>query len=30
MRAAGADAWTPFSGVLKLLKALEETYIDLY
>jgi hypothetical protein len=25
MRADGTDAWKPFSGVLELLKALEET-----
>ena len=30
IRTDGADAWTPFSGVLELLKALEETYMDLY
>jgi hypothetical protein len=30
IRAQGADAWTPFSGVLELLKALEETHVDLY
>jgi hypothetical protein len=30
MRADGADAWKPFSGVLELLKVLEETYIDLH
>jgi hypothetical protein len=26
MRAAGTDAWKPFSGVLELLKTLEETF----
>lgn len=30
MRADGADAWTPFSGVLELLKVLEETCTDLH
>jgi hypothetical protein len=30
MRAEGTDAWRPFSGVLELLKALEETYPDRY
>jgi hypothetical protein len=30
IRAEGTDAWRPFSGVLELLKALEETYTDLY
>jgi hypothetical protein len=30
MRADGADAWKPFSGVLELLKVLEETCTDLY
>jgi len=25
MRAEGTDAWTPFSGILELLKVLEET-----
>jgi hypothetical protein len=29
IRAEGTDAWRPFSGVLELLKALEETYTDL-
>jgi hypothetical protein len=29
IRAKGTDAWKPFSGVLELLKALEETYTDL-
>jgi hypothetical protein len=28
IRADGIDAWKPFSGVLELLKALEETYTD--
>jgi hypothetical protein len=27
MRADGASTWKPFSGVLELLKVLEETYI---
>jgi hypothetical protein len=26
IRAEGTDAWRPFSGLLELLKALEETY----
>jgi hypothetical protein len=30
MRADGTDAWKPFSGVLELLKVLEETCTDLY
>jgi hypothetical protein len=30
IRAKGTDDWRPFSGVLELLKALEETYNDLY
>jgi hypothetical protein len=30
MRADGATAWKPFSGVLELLKVLEETCTDLY
>jgi hypothetical protein len=30
IRAKGSDSWRPFSGVLELLKALEETYTDLY
>jgi hypothetical protein len=30
IRAEGTDAWRPFSGVLELLKALEETYTDPY
>ena len=30
MRADGAGAWKPFSGVLELLKILEETCTDLY
>ena len=30
MRADGADAWLPFSGLLELLKVLEETCTDLY
>jgi hypothetical protein len=29
IRTVGAGAWKPFSGVLELLKALEETYLDL-
>ena len=29
IRAEGTDAWRPFSGVLELLKALEETHLDL-
>jgi hypothetical protein len=28
MRAHGTGTWRPFSGVLELLKTLEETYID--
>jgi hypothetical protein len=28
IRADGTGNWTPFSGVLELLKVLEETYID--
>jgi hypothetical protein len=28
MRAHGTGIWKPFSGVLELLKALEETYTD--
>ncbi len=27
MRAAGTDDWKPFSGVLELLKTIEETYL---
>jgi hypothetical protein len=30
MRADGTDAWKPFSGILELLKVLEETCTDLY
>jgi hypothetical protein len=30
IRANGTDAWKSFSGVLELLKALEETCIDTY
>ena len=30
MRADGTDAWKPFSGVLELLKVLEDTCTDLY
>jgi hypothetical protein len=30
IRADGTAAWKPFSGVLELLKALEETCIDVY
>jgi len=30
IRADGTDAWKPFSGVLELLKALEETHTDPY
>ena len=30
MRADGTGTWKPFSGVLELLKVLEETYIDLH
>jgi hypothetical protein len=29
IRADGTDAWTPFSGVLELLKTLEQTYPEL-
>jgi len=29
IRAEGTDAWRPFSGVLELLNALEETHLDL-
>jgi hypothetical protein len=29
IRAAGTDAWKPFSGVLELLKALEETGMEM-
>jgi len=29
IRADGNDAWKPFSGVLELLKTIEETYPDL-
>jgi hypothetical protein len=29
IRAERTDAWRPFSGVLELLKALEETHLDL-
>jgi hypothetical protein len=29
IRADGTDAWKPFSGVLELLKTIEETYPDL-
>jgi hypothetical protein len=28
MRADGTDAWKPFSGVLELLKTLEETFLE--
>ena len=28
MRADGTGTWKPFSGVLELLKVLQETYID--
>jgi hypothetical protein len=28
IRATGTDAWRPFSGVLELLKALEEAFTD--
>jgi hypothetical protein len=28
IRADGTDAWKPFSGVLELLKVLEETYLE--
>jgi len=28
IRAHGAGTWKPFSGVLELLKVLEDTYID--
>jgi hypothetical protein len=30
IRAHDTGTWKPFSGVLELLKALEETYIDLH
>jgi len=30
IRVKGTDAWRPFSGVLELLKALEETYTNPY
>jgi hypothetical protein len=30
IRADGTGTWKPFSGVLELLKVLEETYIDLH
>ena len=30
MRADGTGTWKPFSGVLELLKVLEDTYIDLH
>jgi hypothetical protein len=30
IRADGNDAWKPFSGVLELLKALEETCMEMY
>jgi hypothetical protein len=30
IRAEGTDAWRSFSGVLELLKALEETHTNLY
>jgi hypothetical protein len=30
IRAGGTGTWRPFSGVLELLKVLEETYIDLH
>ena len=30
IRADGTGTWKPFSGVLELLKALEETYIGLH
>jgi hypothetical protein len=30
IRADGTTTWKPFSGVLELLKVLEETYIDLH
>jgi hypothetical protein len=30
IRADDTDAWQPFSGVLELLKALEETCMDMY
>jgi hypothetical protein len=29
IRADGTGTWRPFSGVLELLKTLEETYVDL-
>jgi hypothetical protein len=30
IRADGTGTWRPFSGVLELLKVLEDTYIDLH
>jgi hypothetical protein len=30
IRADGTDAWKPFSGVLELLKALEETCMEMH
>jgi hypothetical protein len=30
IRAGGTGTWKPFSGVLELLKVLEDTYIDLH
>jgi hypothetical protein len=30
IRAGGIGTWKPFSGVLELLKVLEDTYIDLH
>jgi hypothetical protein len=30
IRADGTGSWKPFSGVLELLKALEDTYTDLH
>ena len=30
IRTDGTGTWKPFSGVLELLKVLEETYIDLH
>jgi hypothetical protein len=30
IRADGTDAWKPFSGVLELLKALEETRMEMH
>ncbi len=30
IRADGTGTWKPFSGVLELLKVLEDTYIDLH